>query len=67
MHYDLIFILFKLLFKYFIKKKPQETNYLYKLDRITQSITNIVVEAQKNGSFGETKVPNCDKKISFIY
>ncbi|OUM67341.1 hypothetical protein PIROE2DRAFT_40134 [Piromyces sp. E2] len=48
-----------------ISKKPQETNYLYKLDRITQTITNIVVEAQKNGQFGETKVPNCDKKISF--
>jgi len=47
-----------------ISKKPQETNYLYKLDRITQSITNIVVEAQKNGQFGETKVPNCDKKLN---
>jgi len=47
-----------------ISTKPQETNYLYKLDRITQSITNIVVEAQKNGSFGETKVPNWDKKLN---
>ncbi|ORX43595.1 chromatin associated protein KTI12 [Piromyces finnis] len=47
-----------------ISKKPQETNYLYKLDKITQTITNVVVEAQKNGQFGETKVPNCDKKLN---
>lgn len=47
-----------------VTKAPTETNYLYKLDRITQTIVNIVVEAQKNNSFGETKVPNCDMKLN---
>lgn len=43
-------------------KPAREMDYLQELDKTTQEIVSLILEAQKNGMVGgELKVPNCNQ------
>lgn len=47
-----------------VLRPAREANYLHELDRVTQEVVGVVLEAQKNGQVGgQVHVPGCSQVI----